>query len=319
MSRSRPSARPFRAFRTSFRPVLDLLEARDLLSANYLPQSCMLVNPNGLLTSPQEGHPLDIALRYISDHAAELGLTVADLRDPIVTSQYTDEDSGATHIYLRQQVNGLEVAYADLAVTVDALGEVVSAGGGFVPGLAAQMAGTDPAPTMTAVEAVRVAANSLGLTPDGDPQVIWTGYGPGSTTIISAPGVSLDDIAAQLHYVPTEDGGATLAWELVIRTPDGGHWYDLSIDGSQGEMIAANDWIHHDSYNVVPPPNESPQDGGFSVQLNPADPTASPFGWHDTNGTTGAEFTDTRGNNVDAHLDRNNDNIPDADQGGGHP
>src|SRR5262249_1428993 len=41
------------------------------------------------------------------------------------------------------------------------------------------------------------------------------------------------------------------------------------------------------------------------------DPLASPFGWHDTDGIAGAEFTDTRGNNVDAHLDRNDDDLPD--------
>src|SRR5262249_5748867 len=32
---------------------------------------------------------------------------------------------------------------------------------------------------------------------------------------------------------------------------------------------------------------------------------------------TGAEFTDTRGNNVDVHLDRNGNDIPDADDGSG--
>src|SRR5262249_1853814 len=61
-----------------------------------------------------------------------------------------------------------------------------------------------------------------------------------------------------------------------------------------------------------PPPNESLQDGGFLVLANPANATASPFGWHDTNGVAGPEFTDTRGNNVDAHLDRNADNVADT-------
>ena len=31
--------------------------------------------------------------------------------------------------------------------------------------------------------------------------------------------------------------------------------------------------------------------------------TASPFGWHDTNGVAGAEFTTTQGNNVQAYTD----------------
>src|SRR5262249_18880114 len=168
-----------------------------------------------------------------------------------------------------------------------------------------------------AADAVKAAAAELGLTPLGDPQVVSQWSDVAQTTVLTAPGVSLDDVPARLHYVPTEDGGAALAWELMVRTPDGDHWYDLSIDASAGASVAQTDWVEHASYNVIPPPNESPQDGGLSSPTNPPDPGASPFGWHDTNGVPGAEFTDTRGNNVDAHLDRNANNVPDADEGGG--
>ena len=44
---------------------------------------------------------------------------------------------------------------------------------------------------------------------------------------------------------------------------------------------------------------------------NPADAFASPFGWHDTNGAAGPEFTTTQGNNAHAYSDRDNDNNPD--------
>ena len=36
---------------------------------------------------------------------------------------------------------------------------------------------------------------------------------------------------------------------------------------------------------------------------DPSDPTASPYGWHDTNGVAGAEYTTTQGNNVSAQED----------------
>src|SRR5690606_9240305 len=39
-----------------------------------------------------------------------------------------------------------------------------------------------------------------------------------------------------------------------------------------------------------------------------ADPIASPFGWHDDDGTAGAEYLNTRGNNVWAYEDKNNTN-----------
>ena len=47
-------------------------------------------------------------------------------------------------------------------------------------------------------------------------------------------------------------------------------------------------------------------------EANPAHATASPFGWHDTNGAAGAEFTVTQGNNVHAYTDIDANNSPDA-------
>ncbi|MCI0728700.1 MAG: M36 family metallopeptidase, partial [Chloroflexi bacterium] len=46
--------------------------------------------------------------------------------------------------------------------------------------------------------------------------------------------------------------------------------------------------------------------------LNPYEVTASPFGWHDTNGVAGAEFTITQGNNVHADTDLDANNTPDG-------
>ncbi len=73
-----------------------------------------------------------------------------------------------------------------------------------------------------------------------------------------------------------------------------------------------------DSYKVYPIPVESPNHttpappaDGRVVVTNPANSTASPFGWHDTNGATGAEFTTTRGNNVYAYTDVDDDDEPD--------
>ena len=64
------------------------------------------------------------------------------------------------------------------------------------------------------------------------------------------------------------------------------------------------------SYRVYPIPVESPNhvspfppSDGRTTIAEPADTLASPYGWHDTNGAAGAEYTVTRGNNVRAGLD----------------
>ena len=65
------------------------------------------------------------------------------------------------------------------------------------------------------------------------------------------------------------------------------------------------------SYRVFPPPIESPIHGARQLISEPADPTASPFGWHDTDGTVTPNFTITRGNNVHAYADTEDTNTPD--------
>src|SRR5262245_52314740 len=116
LSRRRRSVKKARP--PKVRLLAELLEDRTLLSSGqglvqfdgtpYLPPTHMLLNPSGLLSGPTEGQPLDIALGYLNAHAADLGLTPADLQSPEVTNQYTDADTSITHIYLRQTVNDLE-------------------------------------------------------------------------------------------------------------------------------------------------------------------------------------------------------------------
>lgn len=278
----------------------------------FVPEQYFLTIPGGFLTGPAEGKPIDIALDYLNTNAGRFALTSADLANAKVTSIYRDEDTGITHIYLRQMVAGLEVVQGDINIHITKRGEVICAGGGFVPGLKAL---SDSGrllrrPYLPADEAVRRAAVILGINTHSDPQVI-SETDEGEKLTIAAKGVSLDDIRAELQYVPTENGSAKLSWGLVIRTPDGHHWYDLGIDAETGELLSQADWVYRDSYTVVAMPSEHPNDGFMRTVTNPADLLASPFGWHDTNGVAGAEFTDTRGNNVDAHLDRNADDVAD--------
>lgn len=50
--------------------------------------------------------------------------------------------------------------------------------------------------------------------------------------------------------------------------------------------------------------------GPRTLVTDPADATASPFGWHDINGAAGAEYTYPRGNNVYAFEDSDGNGAP---------
>ncbi|GEM_PF-3160615 len=295
-------------------PYLERLEDRTLPSAAadlaFIPPQHTLANLGAFLTPPSPGDPLDIARGYLLDHAGALGLGAQDLSHFLVTDRYTSAPSHTTHIYLEQTYNGLPVANAWLNISITAAGEVVNVGSTFVFGLGIASP-TPPNPGLTASEALSAAAAELGLGLRQPIQVVSAANDLSQHTVLLAPEASLEPIPASLQYVVQADG-VELTWRLVLRTPDGGHWYDVSVNSADGELVWQSDWVDYDSYNALRLPTESVQDGGFSVHVNPADPVAAPFAWHDTNGVAGAEFTDTRGNNVDAHLDRDGNNVADA-------
>lgn len=95
-----------------------------------------------------------------------------------------------------------------------------------------------------------------------------------------------------------------------------GHFLPKSILKVENESLTPLDGS---SYRVYPFPVESPNHvaplppaDGRTLVNEPADATASPFGWHDTDGIVGAEFTTTQGNNVHAYTDIDANNTPDV-------
>lgn len=289
--------------------VLEMLEDRVLLHGGespvslYLPPQHRLSNSTALLTHPMAGDPLQIALNYLHDHSAELALSPPELADAIVTSRYTDDPDGTTYIYLRQTHDGLEVMNADLSIGISGRGEVIYVASSFVahPHV---VAGSSERYLISAPQAYAALSDDLGLGLQSTPQIIRIeSQTPTSVTLLTANGAAPAEVPAKLVYIPTSDG-LELAWRFSFQTPDLEHWYDGFVNASTGETVHVNDRAAHAAYNVYALPTTSPSVGGRSLVTDPQEALASPFGWHDTDGIAGAEFTDTRGNNIWAQEDR---------------
>jgi hypothetical protein len=286
----------------------------------------------------------DAARDYARKHAHSLGLNAADVREMAVSSEVKSRQSGVTHVYLQQQYRGIDVHTAIMTVNVAPDGTVTSAGSRFVADIA--MAAGDQYARKDAATAAEAAAAHLKLKPTKSFQVMRTKRGMSEATTLSDGGIASKPIEAKLVWLPM-NGSVRLAWSLEIEEISGEHWWYAFIDAETGAMLAQHDLIIHDSvsairdaiarpaavskslpvfpptdgaaYNVFPLPLESPSDGDRELVTNAADPDASPLGWHDTNGAPGPEFTVTRGNNVHAYADRDNNNLPDpgSDPDGG--
>ncbi len=264
-------------------------------------------------TLPVRGAPAErptpraAALAHLALSAEQLGLSSAEVAEVTVSSEVPTRHNGLTHVYLQQQVGGLEVVNAVTNIAIDRRGKVFHTASTFVPQVSSKAAGQVAA--VTAEQALAVAATHLGIALHDRPANLVHEGGAAQASRWSGGSLSEDEIPARLKYLPRLDGEVLrLVWELVVRPPGGLHWWQLFVDATTGQVIEKFSWMAHDTYDVIPVPFEHPNESPQVTLTNPANPVASPFGWHDTNGAAGAEFTDTRGNNVFTQddIDANN-------------
>lgn len=283
------------------------------------------VAPDGLtrfLTAPAEGDARDIALAHVDRVRGQLGLSEGDLSGMTLQDDYVTRHNGVRHLYWRQNLDGIEVWNGDLAVNVMPDGRIINLHSAFVPGLAAKV-GDQRAPVIDAGEAIRAAVADLGIDA-GNGMLLRARAASGANAQQAwmwqdAP---LAPIPARLVYQPSLDRGSVrLAWDLVIRETEGSGWWSMRVDAETGAVLDRTSWVAHvhaphakgavgpdASYRVYPFPAESPDHTTHQLVPSPSDALASPFGWHDTNGAVGAEFNDTRGNNVSAQDDLDDNN-----------
>jgi len=292
------------------------------------------------VTSANAQSKVQIARDFLQKNLRELQLTADDLSDLKVSAEYTSKANGLTHIYFIQQYEGIEVNNAILNIHLAQDNRVVTYGNRFVTDLKKKINRTRA--VISQEYAVRAAARELGYR-FREPLRLKTAKGGAAKAVVFEKcDLSEEDIPVKLVYQPMEDGSVYLAWEVTIHEPSGENVWVARIDAVTGYLLAKDNLVVHcdfgpvagdanfmkqdlastaiplspdwfspvlaGSYNVFPPPVESPNHGNRQIISNPADPAASPLGWHDTGGS---QFTVTRGNNVHAYTDVDANNQPD--------
>ena len=259
-----------------------------------------LVNRVGFLSEGSLGiQPQTLAMDFVRDSSELLGLMAEDLDDVEVTDSVENPVTGSTHIYLRQRAYGLPVYNGQLQINVNRDGNVLSVNNSFLPDLVNSVNATRP--VITTAAARQAAAEQIGLDLDRLQQ-----EKPSEPTLM---------------LLPVRRGRARLVWNLQLRTEGQEHYYDFTVDAVTGSVWTRFDWVTPALYEVYPMPVESPNHtspappaDARTVVVDPQDAMASPFGWHDTNGVAGAEFTIMRGNNVHAYEDSDANNAPPASE-----
>lgn len=296
----------------------------------------------------QSRDPEVIAKAYVTANMSKWGLQPADIAGMTVSDQYQSAHNGVTHVYFVQRHSGIEVHTAIFGVHIKADGTVGYATHRFLPGLAARANATEP--LVTTRQAIDFAAREIGVYHATTLRMVNR---PDQHTFVYEGGnmAKSDIIVKQVYQQNRKTGALNLSWHVMLDQIDSPDWWSIRVDALTGAILEKNNWTQYCSfhqkehthgaactdhavqsarnylagpmvadgarYNVFALPAESPIHGTQQIVINPADPEASPYGWHDTNGQPGPEFTITRGNNTRAYLDLNAANQTSNDEPNG--
>lgn len=283
---------------------------------------------------------LEIIQRYFVSHSKELSVNPSDVSSLEITAEAPSKAPGVTHVYVRQLVNGIPVQNGIASVTIKA-NEVVHVGNRLIGNIQAAKSN----PTLSAEKALISVVQQLGVTTTTRPKLVSNDK-KGNKSLFEFPEITRQAIPLQLMYLDV-DGKMQLTWDMNLDMLAGNNWWSIRASAVDGSILEKHDWVIScnpstcmaaghvskeaspvikklpppppgtDAYLVYELPVESPNHGNPSIAINPSDAVASPFGWHDTDGVIGDEYTITRGNNVWASDDRNNDNTPGYSPDGG--
>ena len=297
----------------------------------------------GQFVSAQSQPALDIAQKHLQENVKALNLTPSDLEDYTVQDNYVSAHNGVTHLYLIQKHQGIEVYNGMININILPNGKVLNLGNRFIADLQSRVNTTSP--QISAKQAVEKVIQHFNVITEV-PYVLAEAERVSEQEIIfTHQGIALEPIKTKLYFQPLEDKSVRLVWQVNLYEENAQNWWNARIDAITGEILVHNNQVikcdfgstadechashkhsHtttpttfldddvNNAYNVIPLGVESPNHGSRILQVAPANVTASPFGWHDTDGVAGHEYTITRGNNVHAYHDIFNQNSSSGDE-----
>ena len=287
----------------------------------------------------QDNHTL--VQEAIETNSSKYGLTSKDVQSWEITDSHADKNSGISYYYVTQKFNDLLLHNAISVVAIKDQKTILTSHR-FIPNLSEKV--ETATAKLSAEEAILLGAKTLGLSVSG--KVVEQEKKTEYHFVFSADGLSKEVINVRLKLFQLNDESVRAVWDLDIYQLDQNHWWSIRVDAQTGELLDKIDWVSHcdvgsgfhshdghshkiegfvnprsslngAGYNVFAIPVESPNHGSRSLEIDPENLTASPYGWHDINGIPGPEFTTTFGNNVYASEDRSNNNTPGYSPDGG--
>jgi Zn-dependent metalloprotease len=256
----------------------------------------------GVLSLPSAAKPDDIARDFLSGNSALFKLSGSDVSALKLTRE--DLDEGITFLSYAQTVGGVKVFDGDVQVAISKYGEVLSVREGF---LVLDQIGKLKS-GLTEAAALTKAFEHAGRAVKGKFALDQARVNAGDRASYSNPlGPDYEKVLSELNLVRVGDS-AKLAWHVYADVGPS-EWYELLVDAKDGELLFRHNLYTDAAQGTVY--TEDPDAAPRVLVSFVGDTTINTAaGWMGTS-------TVTTGNNVEAYLDTNADNAPDANNGSG--
>jgi Zn-dependent metalloprotease len=249
------------------------------------------------LSAPLSGSPDGIARGFLKQHDALFSLNGAAVSELKLDRE--DNDGGTSFLGYVQTIGGVKVFEGDVQVAVNRNGEVLSVREGFL--VSGQQVTVEPA--LEEAQGIARAFEHAGRTVNDTFVETSARASKSERSAFANPlSASNEEVLSELNVLRVGDE-ARLAWH-VFADVGANEWYELLIDANDGELLYRRNLYVSAAQGTVY--REDPDAAARQLVSFVGDTTINTAaGWMNT-------ATVTTGNNVEAYLDTNADNAPDA-------
>ena len=250
-----------------------------------------LSNAREPLSAPSTDDPVEVAKGFLRTREDLFRLSDEDLEGLRLVSK--DASSrGLVFLHFTQTVGGIDVYQGHVKVTLNKAGQVIQAGvGDIIPQLE-----STAKPKLSPQDAVQTALRLLGLHPPSDLERLPSRQAR-HTLFRNPAGDQYNPIRVELSILPLTVSSARLAYRLFLEV-GGAQSYEILVDAQDGRLLVRHSLT--DSVGQARVWRKSPIAGDREL-------VDFPDGWLPADGTV------TTGNNVDAYLDTDGDDVADSE------
>jgi extracellular elastinolytic metalloproteinase len=259
----------------------------------------MFFSSSGPLSVSQSGTHDEIARQFLTENSDVFGLNRAEVRRLKLGNQDSDPTSNITFLNYEQTISRITVFHGHVQVAVGAGGEVLSVNEGYLlPG-----ASVRPRAGLPEEDAISKAFEYSGRQMAGSLNVSRGRDGRGEDAVYQNPlGSEYAEVVSGLRVIEVNEQ-PVLAWHSYIDIGSN-EWYEICVDANTGELL-----YRYNLYNDVAQGTvfrQNPGAGARTLESFVGDTIINTSaGWMGTS-------TVTTGNNVEAYLDTDANNTPDA-------